>query len=288
MNLNISQIRFCMLLAFGAAGAVSASAATHETNVVNLRDFSAFKIITERNIFDPNRRPVRANPRTPTPRVVDSFALTGTMSYEQGIFAVFDGTSSDYHKLLGLNGKIAGYSVTEITHDHVKLSLGTNEIELKVGMQMRRSPDGKWSAAARGETSFAFNSNSRSRDSGRSDRRNNFRDNDRFSVRSRNDQGRNRGNQSEGGTVPDANIPGSEAVEVALPPEMGNLDPNDPATRLMLRRLQETGGGDIMIQGRNDGGQDGNRGANSNDPQNSNENSPEGNQSENRNSNNEN
>jgi hypothetical protein len=288
MNLNISRIKFCMLLAFGAAGAVSTSAATHETNVVNLRDFSAFKIVTERNIFDPNRQPVRPNRPTQTPRVVDSFALTGTMSYDQGIFAVFDGTSSDYHKLLGLNGKIAGYSVTEIAHDHVKLSLGTNEIELKVGMQMRRSPDGKWSAAARGETSFAFNSNSRSRDSGRSDRRNNSRDNDRFSVRSRNDQGRNRVNQSERAPVPEANMPATEAVEIALPPEMGNLDPNDPVARLMLRRLQETGGGDTRNEGRNDGGQDGDRRTNPDDPQNSNENSPEGSQSENRNSNNEN
>jgi hypothetical protein len=277
-----------MLLMLGAAGTLSLAAATDETNVVNLRDFSAFKIISERNIFDPNRRPVRDR-LPPTPRVVDSFALTGTMSYDRGIFAVFDGTSSDYHKLLGLNGKIAGYSVTEITHDHVKLTLGTNEIELKVGMQMRRSPDGKWSASEGGGTSFAFNSNSnnRFRDNSRSDRRNNFRDNDRSFGRSRNDQVRDRGNQAGGVTVPDANAPGTEAVEVMLPPGMGNLDPNDPAIRLMLRRMQETGESGVNPGG-NDGGQNGNREGNSDAPQNSNENSQEGNQSNNRNSNNEN
>src|ERR1041385_6179537 len=59
--------------------------------------FSSFRIITERNIFNP-RRSARYVPtertRRPSTRT-DSFALVGTMSYEKGFFAFFDGSSSE-------------------------------------------------------------------------------------------------------------------------------------------------------------------------------------------------
>jgi hypothetical protein len=226
MNLNISQIKMCALVLLAVAGNLSVLAQP-AGGPAKLKDFDAFKIITDRNIFDPNRRPPRVNREAPAP-AVDSFSLTGTMSYEKGFFAVFDGTSSDYHKVLEPGGKIAAYTLTEVGHDSVKLSHGTNEIiELRVGMQMRRSPDGKWSAADQAEgVGYASNSR-RNWDRGGGDRserrggRNNFRGNN---------------NQSNGGTA------SSEAAAPTPPPEMTNLDPNDPVARLMLRRMQETGG----------------------------------------------
>jgi hypothetical protein len=203
------------------------------------RDFSLFKMISDRNIFDPNRRPHMTN-APQTPRVVDSFALAGTLSYDQGQFAVFDGTSSDYHKVLGTDGKIAGYTIAQIGHDSVKLVSGTNEINLRVGMQMRRSPDGKWAASESSDTSYAFNSGSRSRNVGRTDRRS---DSNRSYHRT-GDQPANAAT-GQGGTEmalpPDAMAPAMDATAV-MPPEMSNLDPNDPVARMMLRRMQETGG----------------------------------------------
>src|SRR5690348_9065903 len=50
-------------------------------------DFSAFRLVVDRNIFDPNRAP-RRGPTAPV-RTVDAFTLVGTMSYEKGIFAFF-------------------------------------------------------------------------------------------------------------------------------------------------------------------------------------------------------
>ena len=70
------------------------------------------------------------------------------MSYEKGTFAFFDGTSSDYKKALKLTDSIAGYKVTNIAPNSVKLASGTNELELSVGAQLRREEDGPWLLAS--------------------------------------------------------------------------------------------------------------------------------------------
>ncbi len=119
-------------------------------------DYSAFKVIVDRNIFDPNRYPHR--PGAPVvaskPKSFDSLTLVGTMSYEKGTFAFFDGTSSEYKKALKLTDSIAGYKVTNIAPNGVKLVSGTNELELSVGAQLRREEDGPWLLAGQ-STSYA-------------------------------------------------------------------------------------------------------------------------------------
>ncbi|HQL77904.1 MAG TPA: hypothetical protein PLU91_06875 [Verrucomicrobiota bacterium] len=113
-------------------------------------EYSAFKVIVDRNIFDPNRYPRRAGePRArPVPKTVDSVTLVGTMSYEKGWFAFFDGSSSEFKKALKLTDTIAGYKVAAIAPTSVNLAAGTNRLELKVGMQMRREEDGPWMLSA--------------------------------------------------------------------------------------------------------------------------------------------
>jgi hypothetical protein len=119
-------------------------------------DYAAFKVIVDRNIFDPNRLP--HGPGAPTvrrpPKSFDSLTLVGTMSYEKGTFAFFDGTSSDYKKALKLTDSIAGYKVTNIAPNAVKLASGTNELELSVGAQLRREEDGPWLLSSQ-STSYA-------------------------------------------------------------------------------------------------------------------------------------
>src|SRR2546421_1583725 len=61
------------------------------TNAPDRFDYSAFKLITERNIFNSHRSARYTAPRESGPQArVDSFALVGTMSYEKGPFAFFD------------------------------------------------------------------------------------------------------------------------------------------------------------------------------------------------------
>src|SRR5262245_49763727 len=61
----------------------------------------AFRLIADRNIFNPNRSgrtPEREYTRREPERRVrtESLALVGTMSYDHGLFAFFDGSNSDY------------------------------------------------------------------------------------------------------------------------------------------------------------------------------------------------
>jgi hypothetical protein len=130
----------------------SRSAAFPQTNTGPAGlDFSAFQVIVDRNIFDPNRyprRPGETGPR-PAPKTVDSLTLVGTMSYDRGTFAFFDGSSPDYRKALKRTDVIAGYQVRTITPDAVELAAGTNMLELPVGTQLRREEDGPWLLAGR-------------------------------------------------------------------------------------------------------------------------------------------
>jgi hypothetical protein len=79
--------------------------------------------------------------------------LLGTLSYEKGSFAFFEGTSSEYRKVLKPAETIAGHKIVEIAPTHLRLEAGGREIELPVGMQMRREDDGDWTVSARSETS---------------------------------------------------------------------------------------------------------------------------------------
>jgi len=108
--------------------------------------FSAF--IGQRNIFDPNRQPRYVSgprPQTSTIRKgAPFFMLVGTMSYDKGTFAFFNGNDSEYRQALQPSGKIGDYSVTAITAQAVTLASSDNKSQdLKIGDRMQEE-NGKW------------------------------------------------------------------------------------------------------------------------------------------------
>jgi hypothetical protein len=126
-------------------------------------EYAAFETIARKNIFDPNRRPnmpfgSRNTNRAPR---IDSFSLVGTMTYEKGTFAFFNGSSSQYQKALQAAGEIAGYKITAVTANAVKLAQGTNEFELRVGNQLRREDEGPWALSTATASYGAGSSSSR-------------------------------------------------------------------------------------------------------------------------------
>ena len=135
-----------------------APARAQETNSPGRPDFQDFRIISERNIFNPNRSQRRERSRSerePERRTrTESVALLGTMNYDKGWFAFFDGSRSDYRKALQAGDAIAGYTVGEIAPNHVKLeSTNSPPIQLRVGTQMRKQDDeGDWEIRDRFET----------------------------------------------------------------------------------------------------------------------------------------
>jgi hypothetical protein len=138
-------------IAISARAQQTNSPTAASTNRATRQDFSSFKIISDRNIFNSGRsgRPSRSGGGEPSRQAkVDSFSLVGTLSYEKGWFAFFDGTGSEYKKVLKRDGAIAGYKVIDISPAQVKLKVDDKEIEMRVGTQMRRQDEGEWQLVA--------------------------------------------------------------------------------------------------------------------------------------------
>ena len=155
MNVNPTETRLifrCWKVWAVVALAMASGFATpaQETNHVGQTDFSAFRGISEKNIFNLNRT-ARRRGRNRTQQAGDAFYLVGTMSYEKGTFAFFDGTGSEYRKILQKAGTIAGYNVLEITPTSVKLETGGKQVTMKVGTQMRHEDQGNWRLVANSE-----------------------------------------------------------------------------------------------------------------------------------------
>lgn len=145
MSAIFSNLLFAVAII--SALSVNASDVAARTNAVSGSSFESFKIISDRNIFNQNRS--RGSSRRDATRskpapVVHSLSLVGTMSFEKGTFAFFDGTRSEYRKPLKAGEMIAGYEIKEIQPNGVKIANETNQFELKVGQQLRREDDAEW------------------------------------------------------------------------------------------------------------------------------------------------
>jgi len=128
-----------LLLASLAAGAQSGNAPSR-------LDYSAFRIIADRNIFNPHRYARTLRSAGPARRAarVDDFALVGTITYAKGSFAFFDSPDADYKKVVEAGQKIANYTVAAINPQSVTLDDAGKPLEMKIGAQMRREDGGKW------------------------------------------------------------------------------------------------------------------------------------------------
>lgn len=154
--------------------------ATAGTNAAPVRDFASFKIISDRNIFNPNRtaRSARTG-ESEKPRVpkVEFFSLLGVLSYSSNTVAYFDGSSSSFRQSLKTNETIAGHTLLVIKPSLVTLSLQGTNVTLPVGGQMKRTDEGPWESAAgaakavasAGSTSTAGDASSTSPSSGGAD-----------------------------------------------------------------------------------------------------------------------
>ncbi len=106
--------------------------------------FENFKIIPERNIFNPNRRQ-RSDFRSERREdPVQYFSLVGAMQYEGKTVAFFDGSKSDFRKAFEKDSSIEGFKLVQISPKSVMLADKTNQFQLSVGMQMRRQGEDAW------------------------------------------------------------------------------------------------------------------------------------------------
>jgi len=151
-------LSIALVLAFAWVGQAQPS------NAPSRLDYPSFQIIRDRNIFDMNRSPRSSYNSRPVVRTEErrssrseSIALLGTMSYEKGRFAFFDGSSSQYHQVLSSSNSIGGFMITEVAPNYVKLATTNGQpIELPVGKQLKRQDEGEWSVTERTESSGGY------------------------------------------------------------------------------------------------------------------------------------
>jgi hypothetical protein len=121
--------------------------AAQEPAAVTGNGQQAFKIIYERNIFNPNRGPRYSRRNAgdaPKPVKVEGFSLVGTLMSEKGNYAFFDGSEARYRAALQTSNNIAGYTVAAITPNFVTLRSPSNAFDLTMNMQMRKQEEGDW------------------------------------------------------------------------------------------------------------------------------------------------
>jgi hypothetical protein len=113
------------------------------------RDLGAFKLIADRNIFNSTRsaRVSRAGSEPSRRSNPETLTLVGTMSYEKGVYAFFDGSKSDYRRVLEIGKSIANHKLVAVSADAVTLQVSTNTFELRIGGQLRKGED-RWEAVA--------------------------------------------------------------------------------------------------------------------------------------------
>jgi hypothetical protein len=225
------------------AGIWSAWGAAPEITGPTRLDYSSFRIVNDRNIFNANRSGLGgpAEPREERRSArVEAFTLVGTMSYGKGPFAFFDGTSSDYRRVLPPGGTIAGHKVTDIAGGVVRLEAETNQFELKVGTQLRREDEGPWQVSEHAE---AYASTSSHSDSGRGDSRRG----DSRGLDAR--RGDSRGNDSRRGDSRSYDARSTSSIETArssssaptsTAPKLSSEQESEILKRLMQQREQET------------------------------------------------
>ncbi len=151
--------------------ALCGAAAADPTNAPTKTDYAYFKIIPERNIFNPNRYPTHhgasstaAMPATST----NAFTLVGTMSYEKGTFAFFAGATAEYQKVLQKDDTIAGFRVAAIQPNGVRLIANgtTNVLAVPVGAQLQRDAETGWTLVAEPATQTVLQAEAPTNDAG--------------------------------------------------------------------------------------------------------------------------
>ena len=127
-----------------AATPVSASAKPAPTAAKG--SFDSFRLIGDRNIFDPNRRSrtARSASNEPPAPTGDTIAFVGTMDYDQGIYAFFDSADSRYRQVLPAGGKLAEFVVKHVGARSVDLTRDGQVTTLQITQQLHRPDGGEW------------------------------------------------------------------------------------------------------------------------------------------------
>jgi hypothetical protein len=115
--------------------------------------FSRFSIITQRNMFDPERRPYRKKKyKEEKPeneiKAPEKISLSGVIVYNKKAIAIFQGTSAEYNVELEKGDMIAGFKILGIHTDSIELENEDGRIKIPVGSGLSKTDDENWESVS--------------------------------------------------------------------------------------------------------------------------------------------
>ena len=128
------------------AAVAAVAPARNESSVAPSVAFDAFRLITDRNIFNPNRtgRRERSTEEVAPPRL-ETISLVGTMDSDHGgLRALFDGSDRSYRKTLHVGDSVGDFKVVQIRTEGVDLEHAGKTVSMRVGQQFRKPDGGEW------------------------------------------------------------------------------------------------------------------------------------------------
>jgi len=129
-----------------SAGAEPTNAPAARVSAARSLEYDSFRAIADKNIFNSKRsgRSSGGTRETRKPARIDTLSLVGTMNYDKGPLAFFQGSDADYRKAAAPGAKIAGFRIAAVEAQVVTLQDGTNSYQLNLGAEMRREDGGAW------------------------------------------------------------------------------------------------------------------------------------------------
>ncbi len=109
--------------------------------------FDEFRLVVERNIFDPDRRrwePKKKIVRLPEAPPVDRILLVGVLVEEATAYCFFESGSPDYRGVATLGESLGDLRIAEIETGEITLAEGERTIKLTVGASLVKEGDGEW------------------------------------------------------------------------------------------------------------------------------------------------
>jgi Tfp pilus assembly protein PilP len=127
-----------------APAAAGATQPRGDSSVAPATTFDTFRVVSERNIFNPNRTGRRERTTEEQPPRVDVISIVGTMESDRGLRAFFDGSDSSYRRAVRVGESVDKFKVTQISPNVVDLERDGKNLSVRVGQQLRRPEGADW------------------------------------------------------------------------------------------------------------------------------------------------
>ena len=132
----VVMVLLSMLPAVCAAPPTPAPSPAASNNNNARQTYDSFRLVHTRNVFDPDRRPVRpAGPSGPVsaPTRADYVALTGIAMDGDKSLAFFSGSRSEFNLVIPVNSRVAGATVTKIAPGNIEADRNGRHLVINVG-----------------------------------------------------------------------------------------------------------------------------------------------------------